>query len=430
MDSILQPTSDFEELENRLAASRAQLRDLVTMGAVIAGIQEIDAVLSVTMDMAIALVGGEVGLILIEDDDTLRPHVSWGVTEEFVRSIDYKDNRDLVDYCFHERSPVVMSDLDVKSDTGIVLNSVIAMPLQTHERCHGVVVIVNKTDGGHYNEDDIEILEMLLNFVAVAIENSQLVKEKLARQKIEQEMLIARQVQETLLPQDRAQFEGAEIGAVYFPFREVGGDFYDILKIDEKRFLVVLGDVSNHGVPAAIVMAAASGIVKSVMETQPDIAVADLAARINTTMAGQVIKDRDMYVTLFLAHVDLEALQLTYCNAGHLPGLLWNPGTGQIDQLSTGGAIIGQFDDMAFAQETHRLESGSRLFLFTDGLTEAEDTDRNLFGRERVERMFREEIDLAPGRFCRRVKERVDQYSTGADEDWRDDFTVLQVKVK
>jgi sigma-B regulation protein RsbU (phosphoserine phosphatase) len=429
MDSILHPTTDFEELENRLAASRAQLRDLATMGAVITRIQEIDAVLSVTMDMAIPLVHGEVGLILIDENGSLKPHVSWGVGEEFIKSIHYKDDLDLVTYCYRQREPVMLSNLNLRFDNGMEVDSVVAVPMQTREHCLGVMVIINKTDGSGYEEDDIEVLEMLLNFVAVAIENSNLVAEKLARQRVEQEMLIARQVQETILPRDDVFFEGAEIGAVYFPFREVGGDFFEILKIDDRQFLVVLGDVSNHGVPAALVMAAVSGVIKSIVSTSPEIAVSELAQRVNTTLVDQIIKDRDMFVTLFFAHFDLTAQQMIYTNAGHQPGLFWNARRNQIEHLSTGGPIIGQFPGIAFEQETRILTSGDRLLLYTDGLTEAEDTECNLFGRERVEEVFAGEIELTPKRFCLRMKECVDQYSRGADDDSRDDFTVLQVKV-
>jgi len=419
----------LEELEAKLAATTAQLKDLATMGAVITGIHEIDAVLSVVMDMAIRLVEGEVGLIMIDEQDELRTKVSWGVQEAFVKSLMYEDGVDLVTFCFKSREPVILSDLHIESEEGIKLDSVIAMPIQTKDKCLGVMVIINKTDGGNYATEDKEILSMLLNFVAVAIDNSLLIREKLRRQKIDQEMMIARDIQETILPKDLTRVTGAEIGAVYFPAREVGGDFYDILKIDDTTFLVIIGDVSNKGVPAALVMSASSGIIKSIIASNPSIPVSTLAESLNNLMAKEIIKDRQMFVTLFFSKFDLKARKLTYCNAGHLPGLFWCADKRGSDELAEGGPIVGQFPGIKFKEGEHGLGHGDRLFLFTDGLTEAEDAEHNLFGRERAEQVFTSEIALDPKEFCLRVKQWVDRFVQGAPEDSHDDFTVLQVKV-
>jgi len=425
-------TTEVEELEGKLAATRAQLKDLATMGAVITRIHEIDSVLSVVMDMAIRLVDSEVGLLMIrgKDDEVLRPHVSWGVDEDFVRSLIYKDGVDLVTYCYEQREPVALSDLNIKSDDGISLSSVIAMPIQTQDKCLGVIVIINKTDGSSYTEEDQDILEMLLNFVAVAIDNSRMMKDELDRQKTEQEMAVARQIQETILPQEDMETEGAEVGAIYFPAREVGGDFYDIIRINDNEFLAVLGDVSSKGVPAALVMSASAGIIKSIMAYDPSISVSELAGRLNNLLANEIIKEREMFVTLFFARFDLASKKLTYCNAGHIPGLFWSNRDSQISQLPEGGPIVGQFADIPFKQGERELVSGDRLFLFTDGLTEAADSEGNLFGRERAEQVFGSEIGESPKVFCRRVKDWVDRFSEGASEYFLDDFTILQVRVK
>lgn len=422
-------TERLEHLEDRLAAQKAQLRDLATMGAVITSIHEIDAVLSVVMDMAIRLVDGEVGLIMLHEKDDLRVKISWGVGEEFVRSLEYEDGLDLATYCFRTRETVVLSDLDIVSDQGISLQSVIASPINQSDNCLGVMIIINKSSGGNYTDEDRETLEMLLNFVAVAVDNSRMLKERLKQQKMRQEMAIAKQIQETLLPDGFQSIEGAEIGAEYYPAREVGGDFYDIIKIDNTKFLVVLGDVSNKGVPAAMVMSALSGILKAVIKNQPDIRVSDLACTLNNMMAHDIIKDREMFVTMFFCKFNLSEGLLTYCNAGHLPGLFWDDKKQSIVELPEGGPIVGQFPDIAYRQGERNMAGGDRLLLFTDGLTEAADTEGNMFGRERVEQVLTAEIGLDPKEFCHRVKEWIDRFAEGAPEDTHDDFTILQIKV-
>ena len=204
----------LDDLEARLESSRAQLRDLATMGAVVTAIHDIDSVLSVVTDMAIRLVDGEVGLMMLAEDGKLSMKISWGMTEEFVRSLMYADGQDLATYCYTNRKPVILSDLGIKSDEGLSLNSVMALPIRTSEKCLGVLITVNKADGGNYSDEDRELLEMLLNFVAVAIDNSLLMKAQLNRQKIEQEMAIAKQVQETILPKAGVQIPGVEIATL------------------------------------------------------------------------------------------------------------------------------------------------------------------------------------------------------------------------
>jgi serine phosphatase RsbU (regulator of sigma subunit) len=420
----------LNELEGKLETTRAQLRDLATMGAVITSIHEINAVLSVVMDMAIRLADGEVGLIMLEENKELKVKISWGVSEDFIRSLLYRDGMDLPSYCFKVRRTIILNDMAMTDEKGISINSIIALPIKTSDTCHGVMIIINKATGGNYNEEDKEVLEMLLNFVAVAIDNSQLMKTKLKQQQFEQEMAIARQIQQTILPQDVDHIPGVEVGALLLPAREVGGDFYDLIQLDERRFTVVIGDVSNKGVPASLVMSAAAGMIRTLLSSNPEMSVSELTERLNDLLCRWIIKDREMFITLFFGRFDLENRVLTYCNAGHLPGLFWDQRERKVYELPQGGTIVGQFQGMKFQQGERPLTAGDRLLLFTDGLTEACDTAQNLFGRQRVEDLFAQESELPPKEFCLKIKRRIDRFAAGSAEDTHDDLTVLQIKVK
>ncbi len=424
----LQPTVD--DLQARLAATRADLRDLATMGTAITSVQEINSVLSLAVDMGIRLVNGEVGAIMLEEHGEMSLKASWGLNESSLRALIYQDGMDLPSYCFKVGQSIILNDLGIKQDNGISIDSIIALPLRTSKEVFGVMLIINRADGSAFEKRHQEQLEMLLNFVTVAIDNSRLIKEKLERQRIEQEMAIARQVQETILPRDVDQIDTVEIGAIYFPANEVGGDYYDVVKISDDRFLVVIADVSNKGVPAALVMSAAAGIIKSLLQGKPDISVAELAERLNNILADEIIRDREMFVTIFFCMFDTAEKKISYCNGGHLPGLYWEAATETVHELADGGPILGQFPGISFKHGSRQVCSGDRLFLFTDGLTEAADRDNNLFGRERAEQVFALEQDIGPTEFCLRVKEWVDRFAEGASADSHDDFTILQVRVK
>ncbi|RME21520.1 MAG: GAF domain-containing protein [Candidatus Zixiibacteriota bacterium] len=432
--SVMPTTTDYikeiDSLETSLQAQKAQLRDLAMMGTVITAIHDIDAVLSVVMDMSLQLVHAEVGMIMIADGDDLKTEISWGVQEDFIRGLMYTETEDLPTYCFRHREAVVLSELDMHTESGILLTSLVALPIITQDKSLGVLILINKDQGGAFTEEDREVLAMLLNFVAVAIDNSNMMKEELRRQQMEQELAIAKQVQETILPQKIEEFQGVEIGASYFPAGAVSGDFYELIKIDEHRFYVVIGDVTNHGVPAALIMSACSGIIKSILSANPTISVSDLAGRVNNLLADGIIRDRDMFVTMFFACFDLTNRHLTFCNAGHLPGLYAVSDEGQVHELARGGPIIGQFADVPFTEGQRAIGAGDRLLLFTDGLTEACDAQGNMFGRERIEQIFLDEKDRHPQDFCCLVKKTVDTFSIGSAEETRDDFTVVLIKVK
>ncbi len=429
MSEALQQEQLLYDVEARLQICRANLHDLATMGAVITSIHELQTVLSVVMEMSIRLVNGEVGIILLYEEEELSHKISWGVSDDFVKSLIYQDGMDIASYCYKIKETIILSDLGVRNEDGNSIDSIICSPIKTSEKCLGVVVIINKATGESYTDEDKEILEVLLSFVAVAIENSNLIKEKLLKQKIDQEIAIAKQIQETILPDNIDILTGLEIGAVYYPAREVSGDFYDVIKIDDNNAIVIMGDVSNKGIPAAMVMSAAAGIIKSTVALNPNIEISSLASIVNDTLCEHIIKDRDMFITLFFSKFDLKNHKLTFCNAGHVPGLFWNNSEQRIKELSEGGTIIGQFQGIKFKQGECSLEKGDRLFLFTDGLTEAEDAEGRLFGRERAEQVFSAEIGLSPNEFCAKVKEWVDRYAEGAAEDTIDDFTIMQVKV-
>lgn len=417
------------ELEGKLEAKKAELRDLAMMGAVITSIQEVNSILSVVMDMAIPMAGAEVGAILLHEQGELRPKVSWGISNELVRTLISYQGIDLPTYCFDNRTTVVQNDITTRHARGIVINSSICLPIQTSKKAFGVLLLINKTDENGFTDEDKEELEMLLNFVAVAIDNTNMIAERLETLKIEQEMVIARQIQETLMPQSIETVTGVEMGVLYFPAREVGGDFYDVVRLSDSRFVVAVGDVSNKGVPAALIVSAIVGIMKTVLQLNPTISMSELATRVNDLLSREVIKDRDMFVTLFFGDFDLEAMKLTYCNAGHTQGLFWSEKERDITRLMVGGPIIGQFEGTKFKQGEQKLEPGDRLLLYTDGLTEAVDMNNRMFGLERLEQAYSTEIGLAPQAFCQKVRDWVDRFTIGTSTEEQDDFTILHVKV-
>lgn len=417
------------DLENELEKTKLSLHDLATMGTLITSILDLESVLSVVMEMSIGTVDGEVGLIQLQESGELVSKVTWGVDDMVIKNIIYKADKDVSRYCFDRQEAVVLNDLNRELEFGPVVSSLMALPIKTGTRCHGTLIIINKTGEGGFTEEDRTNLEMLVNFAAVAIDNSILLKESLQKQKIEQELAIARQIQETILPGTEIEIRGVEIGRMYRPARYVGGDFYDIIKISEDDFVLVIGDVSSKGVPAAMLMSASTAIIRSELMKSRGIRPSQLMENLNNVLCNGVIKDHDMFVTLFIARFNLEQKRASYCNAGHLPPLYWDSRSDELLELSPGGTFVGQFPEADFNEGAIDINTGDRFLAYTDGVTEAEDIHDEHFGADRLKQAFLKEGEMSAGDFCTLIREWVERFADGAGEESSDDLTLLAIKI-
>lgn len=416
------------ELEDRLEKTRLNLHDLATMGALITSLLELETILSVVMEMSIRMVDGEVGLLQLNEGGELVSKVTWGVDDIVARNIFCDDGTDIATFCYNKQQPVLIREYNRKLEFGPHVKSVLALPIKSRAKCHGIIIIINKTTDEGFLDEDKRHLAMLINFAAVAIDNALLLKESLLKQKIDQELTIARQIQETILPDLRSDMKGVDIGTMYRPARSVGGDFYDIIRVGEQDFVVVIGDVSSKGVPAAMLMAASAAVIRSELMNSPDISPSKLMTNLNNVLCNGVIKSHHMFVTLFIARVDMKGSKASYCNAGHLPPFYWDSQKQEIRLLHPGGTFVGQFAEAKFKEGGINISRGDRLLAFTDGVTEAENIHKGQFGVERLKNAFIKEGDLPAADFCKMVRDWVDRFAEGTGDEPFDDFTLLNIK--
>jgi len=192
---------------------------------------------------------------------------------------------------------------------------------------------------------------------------------------------------------------------------------------------MVIGDVSNKGIPAALVMSATAGIIRTELANSPVINPSKIMVDLNNILCNGIIKNREMFVTLFIGRFDLNRMRLSFCNAGHLPPLFWDASQQETTELKAGGTFVGQFPNINYTEKEIEIDQGDRIFAFTDGLTEAADIAGNLFGLQRVKQVFQTEKDLSADLFCSRLREWVERFSEGAGEDSVDDFTLLGIRI-
>ena len=417
----------LDELEMKLADQSAQLEDVARTGLMITSILELESVLAAIMEMAIRTVGGEVGCIILLDDNALHTRVSWGVNRKTLSEIRMPDGAQIVEWVMQSGEIALLNSVPHNASDTVRIDSIIAAPLIARNTPVGVLVVINKVSEPGFSEDDKLRVQMLVRFAAVAIENAELLKSKLRSQKLEQELEVARTVQQTLLPQTSATFTKARIEAAYIPAGLVGGDYFDIIPLGENEFVIIVGDVSNKGVPAALMMAAVRSVFR--MEAGKNRPLDELLTGMNRFLCEQVLHSKNMFISLAYCYFNLNQMSCTYVNAGHLPPLHFRKADGTVTEWRIGGTLIGQFPDLDYRCETITIGTGDKVLLYTDGVSESENASEELFGRSRVRDFVVRNHAMDTSVFTKELLREVEEFRAGSEGHQIDDTTVLVVEI-
>lgn len=245
-------------------------------------------------------------------------------------------------------------------------------------------------------------------------------KGTIALQQQEEELKRAREIQQMLLPTTLPQLAGTQISGAWQPASEVGGDYFDVIQLDEKRLGICLGDVAGKGITAALLMAnlQASFRAFATGEASPQV----VCTKLNKFLCANTASGK--FVTFFYAVLDAQARTLTYENAGHSPGLLLRS-NGTWESLRGGGAALGALPDWIYQDHAAKLEPGDKLLLSTDGITEAENAKLEEFGEDRLLEVARAQDGSALD-IQRAIMQQVTTFCSGT---FRDDATLLVLRI-
>jgi len=224
-----------------------------------------------------------------------------------------------------------------------------------------------------------ELLQKLQHQVALAREQRQRQRQR------EEELSDAREIQASLLPKQLPEVRGYEIAAVNQPLRFVGGDYYNVVRIDDRRTAVCIADVAGKGLPAALLMSTLQAALQPLIAQK--LAPGELCQRLNRILCE--VMPVGKFISFFYGVLDSVENRLTYCNAGHNPPLLVRA-DGASSELDAQGAVLGQFPEWQYRQSDLEMRGGDRMLLFTDGLVEANSTNEEQFGKDNVISVARE----------------------------------------
>jgi serine phosphatase RsbU (regulator of sigma subunit)/predicted ester cyclase len=238
-------------------------------------------------------------------------------------------------------------------------------------------IVIHRISGGKIVE------EWSTNSVGSFVED--LVQEMREREHIEQELQVARSIQQASLPKEVPQLEGWRITPIYQPAREVGGDFYDFHLLSEGRLGVVVGDATGKGVPAALVMSTTCGMLR--LAAQSYASPGEMLQRVNEALFPSI--PANMFVTCLYGVLDPKSGRFTYANAGHDLPYLWHGG-GDCEELRARGMPLGLMPGMSYEQRETILRTGEAAFFYSDGLVEAHDPEGEMFGFPRLQTLIAE----------------------------------------
>jgi predicted ester cyclase len=257
---------------------------------------------------------------------------------------------------------------------------------------------------------------------AVAFGTQRLLEqERIEHKRIEQELLVARRIQQASLPKEVPKLEGWHFTPYYQPAREVGGDFYDFFELDEERLGVVVGDTTGKGVPAALVAEATSNMLRALAQGLGSPSAGEVLERINETLLARM--PTNMFVTCFYAILDPENASLSYANAGHDLPYLWRGGDAK--ELRATGMPLGLMLGMSYEDKEIELDVGEGVLFYSDGLVEAHDPKGEMFGFPRLRELVAEHGEEGP------LEEALlEELYSFVGERWQqeDDITLLTLR--
>ena len=245
------------------------------------------------------------------------------------------------------------------------------------------------------------------------------------KERIESELRIARAIQLGMVPKVFPPFperEDVDIFARVIPAREVGGDLYDFF-IENDKLYFIIGDVSGKGVPASLVMAVTCRLFRTVASYVKT--PAEIVTTLNNALSES--NESNMFCTAFVGILDLKSGDMQYCNAGHNPPIIIKPEGGAEIMKVTQNLAMGVWYDFTYTGESCRIDHGSTIFMYTDGITEAEDVDKSLYGEGRLVSLLQKQELQSPRTITENMLDDLQKYTVGAVQN--DDITVLCCKL-
>jgi len=423
-------TSERLDLASVLKSAQAMSSEIVLTNL-------LEKLLNITMENA----GAQKGFLVLESDGQLLVEAEMSVDRQDVMvrqstplESSHSLSRSLVNYVARTLEPVVLNDAANEGkfiNTPYVLKirpkSILCMPLTTKDKLAGVLYLENNLATGVFTAGHLEALKVLSSQAVISLENARLYDRLADYSRSLEEVIaalnLAQEVQQNLLPQRPPQLETIDLAGRSLYCDETGGDYYDYIELPNGSLGIVVGDVSGHGVSAALLMASVRGYLRA-RATLPS-ATGDIITGVNRLISVDTA-ETGQFMTLFYLVVEPRNNRVIWVRAGHDPGFLYCPHRDQFEALSGAGMALGVDENWIYEDYHRAVTPGQIVLLTTDGIFETHSPDGEMFGKERFKEVVRKNADLEAEGIRKAVFDAVTEYR--GDEPQEDDITLVIIK--
>lgn len=282
-----------------------------------------------------------------------------------------------------------------------------------------LIGVGKRVNGISFNENDINFLKSLANLAVISIQKTYFLEERIDKERMEEELSIAKSIQQGLMPDPIPEIPGVDLAAKTISSREVGGDYFDIAKTPDSNSILCIADVTGKGVPAALLMANLQSMLHVLLPI--DITLSEATYRMNKIIFDNTPSDK--FITFFWAKYIHEHKILNYVNAGHNPPLLLRKGKGEFEELRDGGLLLGAMDSiMPYSEKDIQLNPGDILVCYTDGVDEAMNPEEEEFTVKRLKESIIQNRDKTSQQILDSIVQEITEHSCG---NFSDDVTLL-----
>ena len=303
------------------------------------------------------------------------------------------------------------------------------IPVYHHERPIAYVIIGDIEEeslGMSPTIKHLYFIQTLANIIMVAIENRNLFNENVRQEGIKKELELASRMQTMLIPNPATlpNNDQMHVSAYYLPHFDVGGDYYDWIKLNDSEFCFCIADVSGKGISAALLMSNFQANLRAL--TGAKMSISEIVNKLNAKVIENV--NGEKFITLFIGFYNTETRKLTYINAGHNPPIYFDSASGEVSQLTLGCMGIGMLDEIPKINIGEiAVNPGSRIICFTDGTVEIENSERKAFGTEPIEQLIKKDDEI--DKLIDKLIDALEKHK-GPDGDFFDDITILGIEFK
>ena len=430
------PGKNIQELEKENQHLKKTVEDLWTinqLARLISSTMPVDQILDKVVAVSVKALKAEQGTISLltakkENEETGDPF------KTMIRKIDvsrqvgrYRLDDHLSGWMLSNRKPLTIND--VKNDNilkGVQLNegiqSILSVPLMCKGNLIGVLNIFNKKEAGGFSNDDQRLLSIIASQSAQIIENARLYEEEKQLRRYENELEMARNIQEGLIPKEVPKTKKLDISSFFNPADEVGGDYFDYLDLGDDKIGIVMADVSGHGAAAALVMTMMKGIVHAITSDfeSPEKALAEFNSILNQ------IGPKEKFVTMIFLVFDLRNMKLVYSSAGHPPLVFYNSKSKTCELVEFICPALGISSLSQYKQKQMTLSSGDLILVYTDGVTEAFNEEQEMFEETRLLKAVQEVAKQTSAKTIEHVKKKLQEFIKDASQS--DDVAMIAIK--